>query len=201
MNTIPTSVAREYVGSGKTDAQIRDELAALTKLPIQIAELENFLDFEALARRNAITGAWQGPLVDVINAGGALGEGLEELFSHINKPRSVEVATDQVEWAVKAETLLSGLQLSGIITAEQHAGFHALGGGYLYENIVVQDVADAFAAMDEEDSQEVAMAAEVVRQDSILTLAAEIANSYINPAVSDGVSTEAQVRAAIKAGL
>jgi len=43
--------------------------------------------------------------------------------------------------------------------------------------------------------------AEVARQDTIAALQAEIENTWINPAVTDGVSTAADVRAAIKAGL
>lgn len=39
------------------------------------------------------------------------------------------------------------------------------------------------------------------RRELIMSLGATIANTWINPAVSDGSSTEAEVRAAIKAGL
>ena len=52
---IPTQVIRAYEGSGKTNEQIHTELAALTNTPIPIADLENFLDFEALAKRHALS--------------------------------------------------------------------------------------------------------------------------------------------------
>jgi hypothetical protein len=192
---IETSVVREYVGSGKTDAQIHTELSALTVNPIPIADLENFLDFEGLAKRNAITGAWQGPLIDTINAGGALGEGLEELFSHINKPRSVYVNTHEVEWAVKAESLLDGLAATSVITQEQHIGFHALGGGYQYPSIVVADVTDAFTLMDAEDEQKAlaeaeAAAAASVREETNLFWARfnEKFNAYVAAALDGGAA-------------
>ena len=50
-------------------------------------------------------------------------------------------------------------------------------------------------------NQHAADQAEQQRQSEILALQAEIENDYINPAVSDGVSTADQVRASIKAGL
>jgi len=190
---IETSVVREYVGSGMSDADIRVELSALTVNPIPIADLENFLDFEGLAKRNAITGAWQGPLIDVINDGGLLGEGLEELFSHINKPRSVHVATDKPEWAIKAEDLLNGLVATGVITQEQHDGFHALGGGYKYTDLVVADVTDAFTLMDAEDEQKAlaeaaATAAELAREQTSLFWSRfnEKFNQYVASALDGG---------------
>ena len=150
--TLSSSDVRPYVGSGLTDADIHAELSALTVSAISIAELENFFDFEQLAKRNPITGAWEGVLIDRLNLGGALGEGLAELFSHVNKPRSEQVNTNEIEWAVKAADLLVGLQAVGDITADQASGFVALGGGYKHDGIVVQDVTDAFVLMDEEDA-------------------------------------------------
>ena len=162
--TLSSSDVRPYVNSGKTNEEIHAELYALTNSPISIAELENFLDFEGLAKRNPITGSWEGVLIDRLNLGGALGEGLAELFSHINKPRSVQISTHEVEWAVKAEGLLVGLEAVGDVTAEQHLGFHALGGGYRHPGIVVQDVADAFTAMDEEDAAKAQAEAEAAAE-------------------------------------
>jgi len=195
MNTVPTSVIREYVGSGMTDADIHAELSALTLSPIPIADLENFLDFEGLAKRNAITGAWQGPLIDVINGGGALGEGLEELFSHINKPRSVYVNTHEAEWAVKAENLLDGLVATSVITQEQHDGFHALGDGHQYPEIVVADVTDAFTQMDAEDEQKAqaeadAAAAEAAREQTNLFWANfnELFNEHVAATLDGGAA-------------
>ena len=74
--------------AGKTDAEIAAFLSAITPHSILIADLENFLDFEGLAKRNPLTGAWEGVLPDeVTNNAYGLGAGLAALFSHINKPR------------------------------------------------------------------------------------------------------------------
>ncbi len=61
--------------------------------------------------------------------------------------------------------------------------------------------ADVVSIQQQWEQAEAARIAEEQRQQSILALQAEIENDYINPAVSDGVSTADQVRAAIKAGL
>ena len=60
---------------------------------------------------------------------------------------------------------------------------------------------DVVSIQQQWEQAEAARIAEEQRQESILALQAEIENDYINPAVSDGVSTADQVRAAIKAGL
>lgn len=192
---IPTQVIRAYEGSGKTNEQIHAELAALTNTPIPIADLENFLDFEALAKRNPITGAWEGVLIDRLNLGGDLGDGLSELFSHINKPRSIEISTDEVDWALKAEGLLGGLELVGDITADQHAGFHALGGGYRYPDIVVADVVNTLTLIDEEDAAkaqaEADAAAEAAKREEINQFWSRLNakyNEHVLPALDGGAA-------------
>lgn len=128
---------------GKTDAEIAAFLSAVTPSPILIADLENFLDFEGLAKRNPLTGAWEGTLPDeVTNNAYGLGLGLAALFSHINKPRSVHVDTTVDPWASSAHALLGGLLAAGLITAAQYDDFYALGGGHSHD-ATAQDVADA----------------------------------------------------------
>lgn len=195
--SLSSSAVRPYAESGKTDQQIHAELSVLTNRPIPIADLENFLDFEGLAKRNPISGAWEGTLIDVMQSqsGQPLGDGLAELFSHINKPRSIHIATNEIEWAVKAEGLLDGLEQAGVVTADQHTGFHALGGGYQYPDIVVQDVTDAFTEMDVEDAAKAqaeaeAAAAEAVREQNNLFWARFNAkyNEYVASVIDGGAS-------------
>ncbi len=195
--SLPSSAVRPYVGSGKTDPEIHAELAALTVSPIAIADLENYFDFQGLAKRNPITGAWEGVLIDRFELGGELGEGLAELFSHINKPRSEYINTDKVERAVKAATLLAGLQYVGDITEEQAAGVVALAGGYLYEGLAVEDIADAFDLMDAEDAEKAqaeADAAEVeAKREAINQFWARLNeryNEYVLPALEGGATIE-----------
>ena len=193
--TLSSSDVRPYVGSGKTNEEIHTELSALTNGPIPVAELENFLDFQGLAKRNPITGSWEGVLIDRLNLGGDLGDGLSELFSHINKPRSVQISTHEVDWAVKAEGLLNGLEAVGDVTAEQHQAFHDLGDGYKHPDVVVQDVADAFILMDQEDEAraqaEAEAAAEAARREEINQFWVRMNskyNTHVLPVLEGGAS-------------
>ena len=116
--------------AGMTDAEIAALLAASTASDIPIADLENFLDFESLAKRNAITGSWEGVLPDeIVNNAFGLSDGLSALFNHINKPRSVVVDTTVSPWASDAAALTAGLVAAGLITSQQQTDFYALGGG------------------------------------------------------------------------
>ena len=54
---------------GLPNPEIAGILSSFTNADIQLSEVENFLDFEGLAARNAITGNWEGVLLNVI--GGA----------------------------------------------------------------------------------------------------------------------------------
>jgi hypothetical protein len=181
--------------AGFDDTQIAEIIASATVSAIPIADLENFLDFEALAKRNAITASWEGVLPDEItNNAFGLSAGLSQLFNHLNKHRSTVVDTTVQPWAVDAKDLTNGLLAAGLITQAQLDAFYALGGGRPNSSVVVQDVVDSRNSYNAEQ-------AEIARQDSIRTLQAEIENTYINPAIADGVSDEATVRAAIKAGL
>jgi hypothetical protein len=192
---LTSNIVRPYVGSGKTNEEIHTELSALTVTYIPIADFENFLDFEGLAKRNPITGTWEGVLITTLQAGGPLGDGLAELFSHINKPRSKQINTQEVEWAVKAESLLNGLVQAMVITQEQHQAFHDLGGGYRHPGIVVQDVVDAFIQMDTEDAEkeqaEAEAAAEAAKREQVNLFWARFNakyNEYILPAINSGAT-------------
>ena len=154
-----------------TDAEIASVLSASTSRDIQIADLENFLDFEGLAARNAITGSWEGPLPDEIasNANG-LSAGLSALFNHINKPRSVIVDTTVSPWAEQAFQLTSGLIAAGLITSAQQDSFYDLGGGRPNPSLTSADVAtcrsDWVAA---EAARQAEQEAEAARQDRSLS--------------------------------
>ena len=126
------------------DSQIASILSSFTNIDISLAEVENFLDFEGLAARNPVTGNWEGALVNVI--GGAsqeLSDGVSELFVHLNKPRSLTIATTQEEWAVKCSSLLAGLVSANVIGSEQSNGFIALGNGLRYGVVSEVDVAQS----------------------------------------------------------
>jgi len=142
---------------GMTDAEIASLLSASTSRDIQISELENFLDFEGLASRNAITGSWEGPLPsEIVNNNFGLSAGLSKLFNHINKPRSVIVDTTVSPWATDALALTGGLLAAGLINQQQYNGFYDLAGGRPNEGTTEQDVIDARTAYDAEVAAEAA---------------------------------------------
>jgi len=70
----------------------------------------------------------------------------------------------------------------------------ALGGGKPYAGTVEADIIAS-------RNQHAADLANQQRQSEIIALQAEIENTWINPAIRDGVSTSDEVRASIKAGL
>lgn len=133
-----------YETLGLTDEQIATYLSSFTRKNIPLGEVENFLDFQSLAKRSPITGNWEGQLVDVI--GGAsqeLSDGVSEFFVHLNKPRSEYINTTEEQWALKMQSLLAGLVAASVITSNQSAEFVALGGGLRYGAVSAQDVANA----------------------------------------------------------
>lgn len=114
----------------------------LTVSYVPCGDLENLLGWASLAKRNAITGAWEGSLIDFMNSNAvpALSDGLGELFSHLNKPRSVGCDTDSQPWGSKMADLLAGLELVGQITAAFTADVVALAGGYAHPDLDVDTV-------------------------------------------------------------
>jgi len=139
---------------GMTDAEIASLLSASTSRDIQISELENFLDFEGLASRNAITGSWEGPLPsEIINNNFGLSAGLSSLFNHINKPRSVIVDTTVSPWATDALALTGGLLAAGLINQQQYDGFYDLAGGRPNANVVEQDIIDSRTQWEADEAQ------------------------------------------------
>ena len=176
---------------GDISAESKAEIiSSRTIRPISLAELENLLSFEGLAWRNEITGSWEGPLVEVMNLGGEIGEGLVELFRHINKTRSVQIETNKAEWAVKCRRLLDGLVTGGVITQEQSDKVVALGGGRPYQGVDDEQVIN-------ETLQEEAKAARQSRVDEFMRFSASIQNDFIFPSI-DGDETVEQLKARIK---
>ena len=123
--------------------------APLTSSFIPCGELENLLGFAGVAKRNAVSGAWEGSLIDFMqgNTVPALSEGLGELFSHLNKPRSIGCDTHEQPWASKMADLLAGLEMVSQIDAQFTADVVALGGGYVHADL---DVSAVQALRDEE---------------------------------------------------
>lgn len=174
---------------GMSDADIVSLLAASTNKDIAISELENFLDFENLAKRDALTGSWVGVLPDeVTNNAFGLADGLSALFNHINKPRSVVVDTTVSPWASDAAALTNGLLAAGLITAQQQTDFYALGGGQPNADLTEADVAQSRADH----------LADQARTDRQL-VADEKYNEFLSPVLIDIDATDADIAAALVA--
>jgi hypothetical protein len=180
--------------SGLEPSRIALVLSSVTNANISVADLENLLSDESLARRNPVTGSWEGALVDRMAEGGALGEGLEELFSHLNKPRSVVIETSSVAWSAKAYSLLRSLVESGDVSEVQVLKVYELAGGRLFGDITEQEV---LALKSENDAK----VADVPRRSDIVSFFANLQNEKINPAIADGLTTLEQLKASIKAEL
>jgi len=120
---------------------------------VPCGDLENLLGWADLAKRNAVSGAWEGSLIDFMNSESvpALSEELRELFSHLNKPRSVGCDTDSQPWASKMADLLSGLEAVWQIPVSFTADVVALAGGYAHADLDV----DAVQLLRDEEAQRV----------------------------------------------
>ncbi len=151
----------------------------LTNLSLLCGDLENLLGYAGKATRNAVTGAWEGSLIDFMqsNAVTGLGDGLAELFSHLNKPRSIGCDTNEQPWASKMAYLLSGLEASGQVDASFTASVISLAGGYANAGLdvdAVQLLRDEGVAKEAED-----LAREIVWRK--VERYSELYNQHISP--------------------
>jgi hypothetical protein len=148
---IPYNAISDLLADGKTPAQIAALLAVQTNRPILVADLENYVFQNGIARRNGKTGEWQGPLIDAMgneNFPAELRDGIEELMSFINLRNSVSIDTTKEPRASQNAGLLPGLVAIGVITQSQAGDVLALAGGYKYPGIneaAVQAAIDAEA--------------------------------------------------------
>lgn len=129
-------------------ADIAQALSLMLAAPVPAADLENYFDDRNLAERGL--SGWEGPLVTAISNQALpveLRAGLEDLFKHLNKPRSTQINTHEPDYGVQSHLMMAGLVAAGIITEDDHAAFDLLGGGHLYPaGVSEQEVADAIAA-------------------------------------------------------
>lgn len=177
---------------GLTDAEIAYSIANQTAKAMPCYDSKLVLEEQQLVREDPVTGQRTGSLIDHYQAmtdpvlqsltgwyiSHVFGRG-ENINSH-EYPRSSQVAQVMADLPAEMQPACDELI--------------ALGGGKPYAGTVEADIVAS-------RNQHAADQSEQQRQNDISALQAEIENDYINPAVSDGVSTADQVRAAIKAGL
>ena len=185
-----------------SNAEVVDQYKDLTNQPMPIGEVEFFLSQNGLANRNAITGAWEGVLVDSISTVPELAL----LFQHLNGPRNLTVDTTDPAWATLCGELVSTLSSYSILSQAQVDNFIALGGGHVYPEL---DEAYVQAIRDEEAQRlldlaefEAAVEADRVRQ-AILSEKQDrfndLQHTYITPLMNDETKTHQDWVAALQA--
>ena len=177
---------------GLTDAEIAYSIANETLRPMPCYDSKLVLEEQQLVREDPVSGQREGSLISHYQAmtdpvlksltgwyiSHVFGRG-ENVNSH-EYPRSSQVAMVMADLPAEMQPACDQLI--------------ALGGGKPYAGTVEADIVAS-------RNQHAADLAEQQRQGEIIALQAEIENTWINPAISDGVSTADQVRASIKAGL
>ena len=173
----------------------------LTRNAIPCGDLENLLDWSGLAKRHPVTSAWEGDLIDfmVSDAVPALCEGLKELFSHLNKSRSITVDTTTQPWAGKLNALCEGLVAAGQMNQSVCDDVMTLAGGLAYEGLdvaAVQAVRDQHAAdlaeTAEFEARSAALIAWRTKWDSLM-------NIHVNPLQDANDFSDASTIAALQA--
>ncbi len=177
---------------GIDDATIASHLSARTKDPIPCEDAKVLLEGSGAIVEDPVTQQRSGSLIDHY---GSLPVGEEKsllswFISHV-MVRGVQVTSHDYPRSIQLAVVVAGLPANLEPLASD---IIALGGGQPDKLATVQDVVDC-------RNEYIAEQDELARQDSIHQLQAEIENTWINPAISDGVSTADEVRAAIKAGL
>ena len=178
--------------SSMTDSEIAIHLSARTQKPIPCDDARVALMESGAVVEDPVSGARGGDLIDHY-AGLSPGEEKSLLGWFIAHcfGSGDEVSTNSLPRSVQFALVEAGLP----VELEAAAGsLIALAGGRPDPLVSTADVVSLRVAHNDSVS-------EMARQDSISSLRAEIENTWINPAVSDGVSTETEVREAIKSGL
>lgn len=178
--------------SSMTDGEIAIHLSARTQKPIPCDEARVALVGLGAVIEDPVSGTRGGSLIDHYTS---LPQGSEKsaigwFISHCFGSGK-EVTTNSLPRSVQFALVEAGLPAELEAAAD---ALIALAGGRPDPLVTEADIVTLRTAHNDS-------VAESARQDSIEALRAEIENTWINPAVSDGASTEAEVRAAIKAGL
>ncbi len=176
---------------GLDDANIAFALSVRTATPILCEATKVALEGSGAIAEDPVTQTRSGPLIDHYGTlSGAEAVLLAWFISHV-MIRGVEITANTYPRSVEVASVISGLPAGLLDVADE---IIELGGGRPDAGTTEADVVAARGQYEAEQAEE-------QRQQSVQAVQAEIENTWINPAMSDGVSTAAQVRAAIKAGL
>lgn len=200
---------KPYLDNGDALADIADDLSKITARPILADDARKFLVEEDLLfdGYDGPGGTLQAAYDDAtLPAQPGNQKAIELLWvAAVQRGRADCATTTQLRPNGIARSFQEGGRLVSALGRFANQGTHmspsqvdsflALGGGLKYPDGVT--ALEVQAAID----QQAADVAEQTRKDSIEALRADIENTYLNPAIADGVSTVADVAAAIKAGL
>lgn len=177
---------------GLDDSQIASHLSDRTAVAIPCGGAKILLEGSQVIVEDPVTQVRSGALIDHYEAlpDGDVRSLLQWFISHV-MVRGVEIGSHEYPRSVELGIVVASLPVAIQPVASE---IIQLGGGQPDAGTTAADVGSIRDAYDAEQ-------ANIARQNSILSLQAEIENTWINPAVADGSSTAADVRAAIKAGL
>lgn len=187
---------------GLTNAEVVNQYKYFTKSPMPIGDVEFFLSQNGLAKRSAITGNWEGVLIDAISSVPEIAL----LFEHLNGPRNQTVDTTDANWALLCGQLMATLMTFGILTQDQVDAFMGLGQGYRYPGLTeatVEEVREAEAQRILAAEAFVAEMAAVSARQAILNEKQnrfyDLQHTYITPLMNDDTKTDQDWVAALQA--
>ena len=183
---------KPLLDAGRTSLQIADHYKAKTATSVSCSSIKVLLEENGVVIEDPVTLTRSGSLITHYTgmADGATKTLLGWFISHVFG-RGETIASDTQPRATQIVDTIANLpgpmQAIGAEIIE-------LGGGQPYVNVTA-------AIVDEVIASHAATTLDEARKVSLDALRAEIENTWINPAISDGVSDAVAVRAAIKAGL
>jgi len=128
MNAYQTAKKYELTG---TDAEIVAIIRKLTIKNVSLAGLRQYLrDNEMLFQTRT---GWDGTLAAVNNPS------IDKLIDALGDPRQQTISTTEPRWAVPFHDTVVGLLAGGVLTQQQADAVMALGGGYQFADLTVED--------------------------------------------------------------
>lgn len=151
-------------GIAGTDQEIVTQLVAsgVTAAPIDLAYLMETLNFRGMLRKTDGAGGterWIGTLPNLKAALIALSQteavvGYETWFSHVTNPRQVKWATNQPEYAAPFWALRNAFaDQEAMPTSADFAAVAALGGGWLFADLTVEQYVEQRSAVELSESK------------------------------------------------
>ena len=176
---------------GLNDSEIAYAISARTAAPIPCGGTKVVLEGSGAVVEDPVTQQRSGSLIAHYETLDGDDKSLLAWFiSHV-MVRGVEISSNEYPRSIQLESIVDGLPSSLDSVAQD---IIALGGGQPNKGTLAADVV---ASRDRYAAEQ----AEQKRKDAIFSLQAEIENTWINSAVSDGESTADQVRKLIQEGL